>query len=123
MMAYPEWLNIQRGHPPARINVLDPTPRYLRDGHDLAEYVHRDFTYQAFLNACLILLAIRAPLKMDNPYRRSLTQGGFITFGPPHVLDCVARVANAALKASWRHKWLVHRRIRPEAFGGRVHIT
>jgi hypothetical protein len=48
MMAYPEWLNIQRGHPPARANVLDPTPRYLRNGRALAEYVHRDFTYQAF---------------------------------------------------------------------------
>jgi len=121
MMAYPEWLNIQRGLPPARINVLDPTPRYLRNGRDLGEYVHRDFTYQAFLHAALILLTLRAPLKGDNPYRRSLTQGGFITFGAPHVLDVVARVANAALKATWCHKWLVHRRLRPEAFGGRVH--
>jgi membrane-associated phospholipid phosphatase len=33
----------------------------------------------------------------------------------------VVRVANAALKASWCHKWLVHRRLRPEAFAGRVH--
>lgn len=121
MRTYPEWLNIQRGLAPTRINVLDPTPRYLRNGRDLAEYVHRDHPYQAYLNACLILLAIRAPLKADNPYRRSLTQSGFITFGPPHVLDCVGQVANAALKAAWCHKWLVHRRLRPEAFAGRVH--
>jgi membrane-associated phospholipid phosphatase len=121
MQSYPEWLNIQRGLLPARVNVLDPTPRYLRNGRDVAGYVYRDYSYQAYLNACLILLAIRAPLKVENPYRRSLTQSGFITFGPPHVLDCVARVANAALKASWCHKWLVHRRLRPEAFGGRVH--
>jgi membrane-associated phospholipid phosphatase len=62
---------------------------------------------------------------VDNPYRQSLTQAGFITFGDPHVLDLVARVANAALKASWCHKWLVHRRLRPEAFAGRVqnHLT
>jgi len=33
----------------------------------------------------------------------------------------VARVANAALKAAWCHKWLVHRRLRPEAFAGRMH--
>jgi len=121
MTAYPEWLNIQRGFSPARVNKLDPTPRYLRNGRDVGEYVHRDFTYQAFLNACLILLAMRAPLKATNPYTRSATQGGFITFGAPHVLDLVARVANAALKASWCHKWLVHRRLRPEAFAGRVH--
>jgi hypothetical protein len=121
MRTYPEWLNIQRGLAPSRINVRDTTPRYLRNGRDLAEYVHRDYPYQAFLNACLILLAMGAPLKGDHPYKRSLTQGGFITFGPPDALDCVARVANPALKASWYHKWLVHRRLRPEAFGGRVH--
>ena len=121
MMAYPEWLNIQRGQLPARMNVFDPTPHYLRNGRDLAEYVHQDFTYQAFLNACLILSEMRAPFTVNNPYRRSLTQAGFITFGAPHVLDCMARVANAALKASWCHKCLVHRRLRPEAFAGRVH--
>jgi membrane-associated phospholipid phosphatase len=33
----------------------------------------------------------------------------------------VARVANAALRAAWYQKWLVHRRVRPEAFGARVH--
>jgi hypothetical protein len=121
MIAYPEWLNIQRGFPPARVNVIDPTPRYLHTGRDLAAYVQRDFSYQAYLHACLILLAMRAPLKDDNPYTRSLTQGGFITFGGPHVLDLVARVANAALKAAWCHKWLVHRRLRPETFAGRIH--
>ncbi len=121
MTAYPEWLNIQRGFPPARVNRLDPTPRYLRNGRDVGEYVHRDFTYQAYLNACLILLAMHAPLKATNPYARSATQGGFVTFGAPHVIDVVARVANAALKAAWCHKWLVHRRLRPEAFAGRVH--
>ena len=121
LMAYPEWLNIQRGLLPARVNVFDPTPPHLRNGRDLAEYVHQDFTYQAFLNACLTLLKMRTPFTVDNPYRRSLTQAGFITFGAPHVLDCVARVANAGLKASWYHKWLVHRRLRPEAFAGRGH--
>jgi membrane-associated phospholipid phosphatase len=30
-------------------------------------------------------------------------------------------VASPALKARWYYKWLVHRRLRPEAFGGRVH--
>src|SRR5262249_18632986 len=54
-------------------------------------------------------------------HTRSATQGSFVTFGAPHVLDMVARVANAALKAAWCHKWLVHRRLRPEAFAGRMH--
>lgn len=121
LTTYPEWLANLRGFPPARINVFDPTARYLRSGRDLAEYVHRDYTYQAFLHACLILLGLGVPLKTELPYKRSRTQAGFITFGPPQVLDCVARVANAALKATWCHKWLVHRRLRPEAYAGRVH--
>jgi PAP2 superfamily len=62
-----------------------------------------------------------APLKQDNPYRHARTQSGFVTFGAPHVLDCLARVAIPAMKASWCHKWLVHRRLRPEAFAARVH--
>jgi hypothetical protein len=36
-------------------------------------------------------------------------------------LDQVARSANAAMKAAWYHKWLVHRRLRPEEAGGRIH--
>jgi hypothetical protein len=87
---------------------------------DRAEYVHRDYTYQPYLNACLILLGIGVRLKTEFPCRFSKTQGGFITFGAPRVLDCIARVANAALKATWCQKWLVHNRLRPEAYAGRV---
>jgi hypothetical protein len=123
LTAYSAWLAIQRGVPPTESLLLDTAPRYLRNGRDLGAYVHRDFTYQAFLHAALILLALRAPFQEANPYTRSRTQSGFVTFGPPHVLDSVARVANAALKATWCHKWLIHRRVRPEAFGGRVHHT
>jgi hypothetical protein len=66
---------------------------------------------------------MRAPWQTTNPYTLSRTQSGFVTFGPPHVLDVVGRVANAALTAIWCHKWLVHRRLRPEEFAGRVHQT
>jgi membrane-associated phospholipid phosphatase len=101
--------------------VLDHTPRYIRNSRDLGEYVHQDFSYQAFLHAALILLGRQIPFKEVNPYTRFVTQGGFATFGVPHLLDLVARVANAALLAAWCHKWLVHRRLRPEEFAGRVH--
>jgi membrane-associated phospholipid phosphatase len=37
-------------------------------------------------------------------------------------LDLVARSGNAALKATWYQKWLVHRRLRPDAFGGHLHV-
>jgi hypothetical protein len=44
-----------------------------------------------------------------------------VTFGAPDILDQVARSANAAMKAAWYHKWLVHRRLRPEEAGARIH--
>ncbi len=62
---------------PARINVHDTTPRYLRNGRDLVEYVHRDYPYQAFLNACLTLFTMGAPLKGDYPYKWSLSARKF----------------------------------------------
>ncbi len=121
MIIYADWLKIQNGMPPQTANKFDTTPRYIRNGRDLGEFVHRDFTYQAYLNACLILLSF-GPAAIDpaNPYRNSSNQEGFVTFGAPHVLDLMARVANAALRAAWCQKWLVHRRLRPEEFAGRV---
>ena len=50
----------------------------------------------------------------------STTQAGFATWGGPHVLSLVTEVATRALKAVWYQKWFVHRRLRPEEFGGRI---
>jgi hypothetical protein len=107
----------------------DRVPRHIRTGRDLAAYVHRDFTYQAFLNAALILLYEagdqgRRPSLLDrgNPYYLSENQSGFCTFGESHVLDLVARAAHCALVPTWYEKWWRHRRLRPEELGGRLHI-
>jgi hypothetical protein len=122
MTSFADCLARQRGIPAPTGTIFDPTPRYIRNGRDLAEWDHRDFTYQGFLNAALILLAMGpAALDAANPYLASATQGSFVTFGGPHILDLVGRVANAALRATWFQKWQVHRRLRPEAFGARVH--
>jgi hypothetical protein len=60
-------------------------------------------------------------LAQTHPCRDHHTQTGAVTFGAPDILDQVARSANAAMKAAWYHKWLVHRRLRPEEAGGRIH--
>ncbi len=112
----------QRGVPAPTGTAFDPTLRYIRNGRDLSEWLHRDFTFQGGLNAAFMLLGFgTGALDAANPYIGSVTQGSFVTFGAPFVLDMVARVANAALRAAWYQKWLVHRRVRPEAFGARVH--
>lgn len=124
MTSYASWLSIQNGNPPATPATADPTPRFIRNGRDLGEFVHADFTFQAYLNAGLILLSYGGGALDDaNPYKNSATQGGFITFGGAHLLDLVTRVANLALKCAWFQKWQVHRRVRPEAYAGLVHNT
>jgi hypothetical protein len=115
------WLAAQNGSSFAGRDLLDPSPRYLRNLRDLARWVQVDALYQAYLNACLILLGMGAPVDEANPMRDSATQVGFGEWGPPHVLSLLTEVATRALKAVWYQKWFVHRRLRPEEFGGRVH--
>lgn len=131
MTAVGEWSQIQAGVPSWRMAAYEPALRYIRNGRDLAEYVHYDFSYQAFLNAALILinsgphtiLNCNQFKSSNNPYRYSTIEDGFVTFGPAEVTDWLGRVTTAALKAAWCHKWLVHRRLRPEELGGLVHRT
>jgi hypothetical protein len=118
---YDSWLRIQRGEPPLESVVYDATLRYLRNGRDLAAYVQIDALYQAYLNAALILLGMGAPFDPGNPYASLTTTDAFGTFGGPHLLSLVTEVATRALKAVWFQKWYVHRRLRPEEFGGRIH--
>jgi hypothetical protein len=127
---YGEWLAVQNGEERSTLRhddatrakeAFDETPRFIRNMRDLATYVHFDALYEAYLNACLLLLARDVPLDSGNPYRDSANQIGFGVFGGPHILSLVTEVATRALKAVWFQKWFVHRRLRPEAFGGLIH--
>jgi hypothetical protein len=120
MTTFSAWLDVQNGEDTSGTDLFEATPRYIHTGRDLATYVHFDALYEAYLNACLILLASGAPFDVGIPYRNSHRQQGFGTFGGPHILSLVTEVATRALKAVWRQKWLVHRRLRPEAYGGLV---
>jgi hypothetical protein len=118
---FKSWLACQNGQGPFPPNVFDPTPRFIRTGRDLGQYVHIDQAYQAYLNACLYLAQIGAPFNSSNPYLGSKTQSPFVTFGIPHILTLLAEVTTRAFKAIWYQKWFVHRTTRPEEFGGLVH--
>jgi hypothetical protein len=130
---YAAWLALQRGIDPQTPEKFDGARRWVRNGRDLARWVHIDVLYQAYFNAFLILATppdpsddltgggLGAPLNPGNPYNSSRTQIGFGTFGGPYMATILPEVSTRALKAVWRQKWLVHRRLRPEAFGGRVH--
>jgi membrane-associated phospholipid phosphatase len=121
------WLAVQNGTAPTIKPGPLPNPSLLHDGQGLGDYVHIDELFQAYLNACLLLITPRArggfgvSVSDDNPYKNSRTQVGFGTLGEPNFKVLVAEVATRALKAVWFQKWYVHRRIRPEAYAGRLH--
>jgi hypothetical protein len=133
MTDYAEWLSIQNGSAPASAGSFDPVRRYIRNGRDMAQWVHIDVLFQAYFNAMLMMIAgpdpndkdtgggMKVPLSPANPYIKSRTQQGFGTFGEPAYAAATAEIATSALKAVWYQKWFVHRRLRPEAFGGAVH--
>jgi hypothetical protein len=124
-------------------NRFDPTPRFIRNLRDGASYVHFDQVINAFYNAAMILLTepvgdqlddstarpmidLEFPKDQGNPYDPpgttldSRTQVGFGTFGPIHLLQVLSEVLGRTIRGVWWQKWGVHRRLRPEEYGGRV---
>ena len=139
METWEEWLVVQKGGAVQDDEALYPEPpagvparRFISTPRDLATYVHYDALYEAYLNACLILLAMKTPFDPSfdkftgpQPYdggssvpARHAT--GFALFGGPHILTLVTEVATRALKAVRYQKYNVHLRLRPEALGARM---
>lgn len=126
MTTWDEWLDVQNG---ANLGGLedyvsgDNGRRFITTGRDLATYVHYDALYQAYLNACLLLLSLGAPFDPGIPFQESDDldhQQGFAHYGPPHILTLVTEVATRALKAVRYQKFNIHRRIRPEVLAARL---
>jgi membrane-associated phospholipid phosphatase len=119
--SYADWLEVQNGGDPSKNIQYDATPRYIRNLRDIAEWVHVDALYQAYLQACLIMLGQGIRIDPGLPLYNSKAQAGFAQCGGPHILSFVTEVATRALKAVWYQKWFVHHRLRPEEYGGRLH--
>jgi hypothetical protein len=163
MTSWNEWLMVQDGcnkvncpsDPADGPCTCQDTPcpdgdarRYIRNGRDLAAYVHIDTTWQAFMQAARLLLSSINPAQCEpapgfnvdfapglpyrnafiepvpprpgTPPRRLPNQTGFVTFGPRDAERLLLEVHIRALKAVWYQKWSLHRRLRPEEFGGRI---
>jgi len=119
--SYTDWVKGQRGGAGGS-NNFDSTPRYIRNNRDLALYLLVDWSGQANVMAALILNSFGAAATApSNPYLHSATQAGTTTFGASQLIDLVNRTPNPANRACFCQKWLVHRRVRPEAFSGRIH--
>lgn len=131
---FSSWLHAQRtgqgddrkAYPEANevsAEYYETTPRYISTLRDLARFVNKDALHQAYFNATLLLLSGGAKWTAGNPYRTIRgREAGFGTLGGPHILALVSEIASRALKVVWNQKWRVHLRLRPEAYGGLVHV-
>ena len=148
MTDWAEWLRAQNGENlrnNATLFNADPR-RFITYPRDLATYVHDDALYEAYLNACLILLSMKpdgAPFDpgfahlsgegsfflnsldvngdfVDPLESHAREAGGFALYGGPHILTLVTEVATRALKAVRFQKFNIHIRLRPEALAGRI---
>ena len=143
LTSFPLWLEVQNGRDDRGKDQLDVTRRrFIRNLRDGANFVHFDQVVNAFYNAAFYLLSeptgdqklgtgrpmvdMEFPFNRGNPYDPpgtagdSRTQVGFTTFGPIHLLQVLIEVAGRAGRAVWWQKWGVHRRLRPEEYGGRL---
>ncbi|NEQ43601.1 MAG: vanadium-dependent haloperoxidase [Leptolyngbya sp. SIOISBB] len=129
MTTWESWLDVQngadlRGTETYKEGSVQERYRFIATPRDLATYVHYDALYQAYLNACLSMLALGIPFDPGIPFQGDDVvdrQQGFAHFGGPHILSLVTEVATRALKAVRFQKFNIHRRLRPEAVGGRLH--
>jgi hypothetical protein len=119
------WLAVKNGQGPFAANVIDAV-RFTCTGRDLCVYVHSDPNAGlliSFYNAGIWLFEQNAPLNPGNPYTQYTKQTGFATFGVPHTLGLLGEAKQRACKAAWYAKWFVHRALRPEEYGGLVHMS
>lgn len=142
---FSDWLAVENGRDDRGRDQFDITRRrFIRNLRDGANFVHFDQVVNAYWNAAFILLSEprgnqlagnsagrpqvdkEFPCDQGNPYdppgtaADSRTQMGFTTFGPVHLLQLLIEIAGRAGRAVWWQKWGVHRRLRPEEYGGRI---
>ncbi len=142
---FDNWLAVQNGvpvpdvNPPPNLVERNDDPdeqvtRHIITGRDLANKVRRQVPYLSIRDAAEILLGMGVPYDPNIPYEQAETgpsatdgtdgiQTGkpFINFGSHDILDVVVNVFISGQNVCWYRKWKVHRRLRPEEYGGRIH--
>lgn len=140
MRTMDDYVLVQRGIRPGPENYVPdggtssrPARRFISTPRDLATYVHYDALYEAYLNACIILLEMGTPFDPSFDHLSGVgaaassattrrNAGGFALYGGPHILNLVTEVATRALKAVRFQKFNNHIRLRPEALAARIEL-
>ncbi len=120
--------------------VRESDERYPITGRDLATYVGENVSQQPYLNAALILQNsepddsslgnLALDLSTDGPGSVPMSPGlpvdpnvpdAFVDYVRGGYQSILGGILQMHAHAAWYHKWRVHRRPRPEEFGGRVY--
>lgn len=126
MTTYPEWLNVRNGGPVVGgFPPFETTFRFIRNGRDMGMNAAFDRVYSAYFRAILILQAIfpfaQVPgVDASFPFPVGSRQAAFTNFGLAHLTEMIGSVGKSE-RHVWYQKWQVHRRLRPEEYGGLVH--
>jgi membrane-associated phospholipid phosphatase len=138
MTDYDEWLQVQNGEVPngglnrtlpggpsaSDADIRTDRRRYIVTGRDLATYVIENISQQPYMNAAFILQNSeqynRDPLDENLPIDPNVP-AGFVDYGRSAYQSLLGGIVQTHKHAAWYHKWRVHRRLRPEEAGGRLH--
>lgn len=123
MTNWTDWLDVQNGVDKRDGDSFEKGRRFITTPRDLATYVHYDQLYQAYLNACLLMLNFKFPFDSGLPKANSKVRDAFATFGGPHILSLVTEVASRALKHARRQKFNTHLRARPEVIAAMLTLS
>ncbi len=120
LTTFAEWLESIRGFPTTTpvADPRDPVLRFIRNVRDLGRTAGQDTINSAYVGASII--AGGFPRDANFPYDGAVRQGGFATFGLGHLSELVGKAAKSE-RHTWYQKWNVHRFLRPDAGGARVH--
>jgi hypothetical protein len=125
------WLGVQNGEDTRGQDRFgtpgdDPSRRFLYNLRFGATYVHFDQVLNAFYNAAWILMSEPAGNQLEHVLGATGRPSIDPEFAPAGcgstpLLQVLGEALRRTLRAVWRQKWGVHRRLRPEEFGGRIH--
>ena len=112
-------MNAQNGIGPGGIPTVPGQTVYPRTARDLGFIAGNDYINSVYTRAARIL-GFFLPADAANPYSSSTRQLPFASFGIAHLSELLGKVHKGERHA-WFQKWCVHRFLRPEAAGARVH--
>ncbi|NVO57824.1 bromoperoxidase [Rhodobacteraceae bacterium B1Z28] len=114
-----EWLDVQNGADTTCEQAFTSDGlKFIETPRDLATFVHFDTIYQAYLNACLLMLnwGTATDEGLPEPGHLGLC-GPFATLGGSNILTLLAETATRALRAIKCQTFQIHNRARPEKLG------